>query len=285
MIRALSRTVAPRPRWFLRAARRADGISCRSAVTALLLAAIALGLALPRAARRAPAAPADEKPVIAVLRFRVHSSKPLDYLGESLANLVRTRLEASGEVRVLGAERHPRRAGGDGGSPGGRRRAAPARRRRRRGLHRHRQRHRARRPLQPRRAGDPRGGRAARPHAGAHGGARRGAARARQRSVGWPARPDRRRRAGRGREGRADRRRVRRSRAARGPGDARGRALRPGDRARGPREAAPERGDRNRLGRDRAGAGGGDRPFQDRARGPAARRRGRAGGEPIASRR
>jgi outer membrane protein insertion porin family len=88
----------------LRAARRADGISCRSAVTALLLAAISLGLALPRAA---PAAPPDEKPVIAVLRFRVHSSKPLDYLGASLANLVRTRLEASGEVRVLAADATP----------------------------------------------------------------------------------------------------------------------------------------------------------------------------------
>jgi len=73
-------------------------------VTALLLAAISLGLALPRAA---PAAPPDEKPVIAVLRFRVHSSKPLDYLGESLANLVRTRLEASGEVRVLAADATP----------------------------------------------------------------------------------------------------------------------------------------------------------------------------------
>ncbi|HEY8153198.1 MAG TPA: outer membrane protein assembly factor BamA [Myxococcota bacterium] len=44
---------------------------------------------------------------MAVLRFRVHSSKPLGYLGESLANLVRTRLEASGEVRVLPAAAIP----------------------------------------------------------------------------------------------------------------------------------------------------------------------------------
>jgi len=51
----------------------------------------------------ATAAPAGEKPTLAVLRFRVHSSKPLDYLGESLANLVRTRLEAGGEVRVTGS--------------------------------------------------------------------------------------------------------------------------------------------------------------------------------------
>jgi len=89
----------------LRAARRAGGISCRSAVIALLLAGIGLPLPLPGAARAAPAP--DQKPVIAVLRFRVHSSKPLDYLGESLANLVRTRLEASGEVRVLPADATP----------------------------------------------------------------------------------------------------------------------------------------------------------------------------------
>ena len=56
-----------------------------------------------RAGSRAP----PTKPTIAVLRFRVHSSKPLDYLGESLANLVRTRLEASGEVRVLDADATP----------------------------------------------------------------------------------------------------------------------------------------------------------------------------------
>ena len=55
----------------------------------------------------APAAPTGEKPTLAVLRFRVHSSKPLDYLGESLANLVRTRLEASGEVSVLPASATP----------------------------------------------------------------------------------------------------------------------------------------------------------------------------------
>ena len=90
----------------MRAARRADGVSCRSAPIPLLLAALSLLLALPRAAA-APPAPPGPKPTIAVLRFRVHSSKPLDYLGESLANLVRTRLEASGEVRVLDASATP----------------------------------------------------------------------------------------------------------------------------------------------------------------------------------
>jgi outer membrane protein insertion porin family len=62
---------------------------------------------LPPPASAAPAPAAADQPTIAVLRFRVHSSKPLDYLGESLANLVRTRLEASGEVRVLGADATP----------------------------------------------------------------------------------------------------------------------------------------------------------------------------------
>jgi TolB-like protein len=44
---------------------------------------------------------AQTQPGVAVLPFRVHSAKPIDYLGESLANLVSSRLEASGRVRVL----------------------------------------------------------------------------------------------------------------------------------------------------------------------------------------
>ena len=107
MTRALSRTVAPRQRWFLRVARRADGVCCRRAPTVLLLAAISLLTALPQAGLAAPPASPAAKPTMAVLRFRVHSSKPLGYLGESLANLVRTRLEASGEVRVLPATATP----------------------------------------------------------------------------------------------------------------------------------------------------------------------------------
>ena len=107
MTRAHSCTVAPRQRWRLRAARRAEGFCCRSAAIPPLLAAIALWLALPPASAAAPAKAPGGKPTIAVLGFRVHSSKPLDYLGDSLANLVRTRLEASGEVRVLDASVTP----------------------------------------------------------------------------------------------------------------------------------------------------------------------------------
>ncbi|MBW1684209.1 MAG: outer membrane protein assembly factor BamA [Deltaproteobacteria bacterium] len=49
----------------------------------------------------AGAQPEPDQPGVAVLPFRVHSAKPIDYLGESLANLVASRLEASGRVRVL----------------------------------------------------------------------------------------------------------------------------------------------------------------------------------------
>jgi outer membrane protein insertion porin family len=45
-------------------------------------------------------APAGE-PVIGVLPFQVRSAKPLDYLGESVTGLIRSRLEASGDARVL----------------------------------------------------------------------------------------------------------------------------------------------------------------------------------------
>ena len=47
------------------------------------------------------AQPEPEQPAVAVLPFRVHSAKPIDYLGESLANLISSRLEASGRLRVL----------------------------------------------------------------------------------------------------------------------------------------------------------------------------------------
>jgi outer membrane protein insertion porin family len=42
---------------------------------------------------------AAEPEALAVLPFRVHSAKPIGYLGDSLANLMRARLEASGKVR------------------------------------------------------------------------------------------------------------------------------------------------------------------------------------------
>jgi outer membrane protein insertion porin family len=45
-------------------------------------------------------APSDP-PTIGVLPFQVRSAKSLDYLGESLVNLIRSSLEASGDVRVL----------------------------------------------------------------------------------------------------------------------------------------------------------------------------------------
>jgi outer membrane protein insertion porin family len=46
---------------------------------------------------------ADPEHTVAVLPFRVHSAKPIAYLGESLSNLIRSRLEARGDVVVLDA--------------------------------------------------------------------------------------------------------------------------------------------------------------------------------------
>ncbi|MBW2269355.1 MAG: outer membrane protein assembly factor BamA [Deltaproteobacteria bacterium] len=51
-----------------------------------------------------PEAARAEEPAVAVLPFRVHSAKPIEYLGESVANLVRERLAASGRVVVLPPE-------------------------------------------------------------------------------------------------------------------------------------------------------------------------------------
>jgi outer membrane protein insertion porin family len=61
-------------------------------------------------------ASADE-PVLAVLPFQVRSAKPLDYLGESVANLIRSRLEAGGAVRVIAVADVLTRVG-SGGVPG-----------------------------------------------------------------------------------------------------------------------------------------------------------------------
>jgi outer membrane protein insertion porin family len=55
----------------------------------------------PASAQQPDPALAADAPAVAVIPFRVHSAKPIDYLGESLANLLRARLEASGRVRVL----------------------------------------------------------------------------------------------------------------------------------------------------------------------------------------
>jgi len=69
----------------------------RLAATFLPLLLLGLGLA--------PRATAEEKArvVVAVLPFEVHSEKPLDYLEASLAELLATRLEASGRVDVVEA--------------------------------------------------------------------------------------------------------------------------------------------------------------------------------------
>jgi len=80
-----------------------------SLLIAAALSALLLLLSLP--ADRAAAAKPDPrgpvsapiKVVVAVLPFRVHSARPLDYLENSLADLLATRLEASGRVDVLEA--------------------------------------------------------------------------------------------------------------------------------------------------------------------------------------
>ena len=74
---------------------------------AAALPALLLWLSLPvsHAAAATPTArgevSAPLKAVVAVLPFRVHSAKPLDYLENSLADLLAARLEASGRVEVL----------------------------------------------------------------------------------------------------------------------------------------------------------------------------------------
>jgi outer membrane protein insertion porin family len=72
-----------------------------SAVLVTLLYLLVSAFAAPEAAR----AQADRpiKVLVAVLPFEVHSSEPLDYLESSLADLLATRLEASGEVEVIEA--------------------------------------------------------------------------------------------------------------------------------------------------------------------------------------
>jgi outer membrane protein insertion porin family len=71
------------------------------------------GLLVAFAPRAALAQAEPDEPVLAVLPFQVHSAKPLDYLGESVANLIRSRLAASGQVRVLDAAHVSQRVGPD----------------------------------------------------------------------------------------------------------------------------------------------------------------------------
>jgi outer membrane protein insertion porin family len=75
---------------------------------ALVAAVLLTGLAAGARAQDAAAAPAQQaaaplRVVVAVLPFEVHSEKPLAYLESSLAELLATRLEASGRVDVVEA--------------------------------------------------------------------------------------------------------------------------------------------------------------------------------------
>ena len=68
---------------------------------------LAFALLLPvSASAQEPVAAADVAgplPRVAVLPFRVHSPRPVDYLGRTLADLLRARLEASGRLAVVDA--------------------------------------------------------------------------------------------------------------------------------------------------------------------------------------
>ncbi|MDJ0786098.1 MAG: outer membrane protein assembly factor BamA [Myxococcota bacterium] len=73
--------------------------------TALLILALA-AVAAPASASPGSsvrAQPAPLRVMIAVLPFKVHSSKPLEYLESSLADLLASRLEASGRIEVVEA--------------------------------------------------------------------------------------------------------------------------------------------------------------------------------------
>ncbi len=73
----------------------------RASWIALLAAGVALSAALPADAQPAAAPGVSVKELVAVLPFRVHSAQPLSHLETSLADLLSSRLEASGQVEVL----------------------------------------------------------------------------------------------------------------------------------------------------------------------------------------
>ncbi len=77
----------------MRAARRAERFQDRLALSLGLFAAVF--------AIAAAATAVEPGHTVAVLPFRVHSAKPVDYLGESISNLIRSRLEARGEVSLI----------------------------------------------------------------------------------------------------------------------------------------------------------------------------------------
>ena len=81
----------------MRAARCAERFQGRFAPSFALCVAV-FGLA-------AAANAVEPEHTVAVLAFRVHSSKPVDYLGQSISNLIRSRLEARGDVAVVDVSR------------------------------------------------------------------------------------------------------------------------------------------------------------------------------------
>src|SRR5688572_23329763 len=67
----------------------------------LVAAFLSCWIAAPPASAQPAAGPPPDAAQVAVLPFQVNSAKPLGYLEGSLADLLMTRLEASGQLRVL----------------------------------------------------------------------------------------------------------------------------------------------------------------------------------------
>ena len=83
-------------------AQRVVRVVLRDGLVFLILLCVTW-FAPPRARAQEDERSAGAAPLVAVLPFRVHSAQPIDYLGDSLADLLRTRLESTGRVRVLDA--------------------------------------------------------------------------------------------------------------------------------------------------------------------------------------
>jgi outer membrane protein insertion porin family len=86
-------------------ATRVASVRLRTGLAIGLLGWAAWGMAAPACGQEGEGAsvPEAQRPVVGVLPFLVYSGQPIDYLGESLADLLRTRLEAGGKLRVLDA--------------------------------------------------------------------------------------------------------------------------------------------------------------------------------------
>jgi outer membrane protein insertion porin family len=83
-----------------RVAPAAFAVAC---CAALLLGAFPAAAQAPAASPEATAAPPTVKVLVAVTPFRIHSAQPLGYLEQSLADLLSSRLEASGRIEVVDA--------------------------------------------------------------------------------------------------------------------------------------------------------------------------------------